>query len=345
MDAAQTLGHIKELGKARAKKHYDANKEAINQKRREAYLKKKLTSVPDTEPKFEATETKNKHDIDFNEILKGVKELNINRSTEEKYISDLLRLMRIVNSRYLDLYHSKNLIEMINTAKRPNGAAYSENTKKSLYQVILFVIDNLKLNIKKKPYEDQFNIKKMISIDQNEDKMQNEEVPTFKEYLAKCKSMFGVDSKEYLIAKFYEELTLRDDFGLILTNEINDDKNYLLLSPTKLTIVINSYKTNKRYGQIKHKLSKTLETLTKKYILKHNISLGDYLFGESKLSSSITKMNQALGYSGGINLFRHMKITQVLNKESNPETRLKLANAMKHSNVIQKAYLRKSKLL
>ena len=56
-------------------------------------------------------------------------------------------------------------------------------------------------------------------------------------------------------------------------------------------------------------------------------------------------MNQALGYSGGINLFRHMKITQVLNKESNHETRLKLAAAMKHSNVIQKAYLRKAKLL
>jgi hypothetical protein len=346
MDAEQELTRIKELGKARAKKHYDANKEAINQKRREAYLKKKAISVPATEPSPEPVEAKAKHDIDFNEILKGVKDLNIsNRSTEEKYIADLLRLMRIVNSRYLDLYHSKDLIEMINSSKRPNGAEYSENTKKSIYQAILFIIDNLKLNIKKKPYEDQFNIKKMISIDQNEEKMNNEEVPTFKEYLAKCKAMFGVDSKEYLIAKFYEELTLRDDFGLILTNEINDDKNYLLLSPTKLTIVINSYKTNKKYGQIKHKLSKSLETLTKKYILKHKVSLGDYLFGESKLSNTITKMNQALGYSGGINLFRHMKITQVLNKESNHETRLKLAAAMKHSNVIQKAYLRKAKLL
>jgi hypothetical protein len=282
----------------------------------------------------------------FRSILKGVKELNINRSTEEKYISDLLRLMKIVNSRYLDLYHSKNLIEMINTAKRPNGSAYSENTKKSIFQVILFIIDNLKLNVKKKPYEDQFNIKKMISIDQNEEKMQNEEVPTFREYLAKCKAMFGVDSKEFLISKFYEELTMRDDFGLILANEIYDnDNNYLLITPTKLTIVINSYKTNKKYGQVRHKLSKTLERLTKIYILKQNISLGDYLFGESKLSSTITKMNQALGYASGVNLFRHMKITQVLNKESNPETRLKLAAAMKHSNVIQKAYLRKSKLI
>lgn len=342
MNAEKTLGHIKELGAARAAKHYEANKEAINKKRREVYLKKKLTSVPEPKPE---SDPKAKHDIEFEEIIKGVKELDINSSTKDKYLSDLTRLSRIVDSSYLDLYHSKDLIEMINTATRPNGSPYSENTKKSVFQVILFIIDNLKLNVKKKPYEDQFNIKKMISTDQNEEKMTKEEVPTFKEYLAKCKATFGVDSKEYLIAKFYEELTLRDDFGLVLTNEASDDKNYLVLSPTKLTIVINSYKTNKRYGQIKHKLSKTLEKLTKKYILTHNISLGDYLFGEPKLSATVSKMNASLGYSSGINLFRHMKITQVLNKEANPETRLKLAAAMKHSNVIQKAYLRKAKLV
>jgi hypothetical protein len=343
MDAEQELTHIKELGKARAKKHYDANKEAINQKRREAYLKKKANE-PVPEPAPEPSQ-KAKYDIDFNDILKGLKELNINRKTEEKYVSDILRLMRIVNSRYLDLYHSKDLIELINTSKRPNGQDFSENTKKSIYQAILFVIDNLKLNVKKKPYEDQFTIKKMISIDQNEEKIANEEVPTFKEYLAKCKAMFGVDSKEYLLAKFYEELTMRDDFGLILANEIYDnDNNYLLITP-RLTVVINSYKTNKKYGQVRHKLSKTLEKLTKAYILTYNISLGDYLFGEPKLSATVSKMNQALGYSSGINLFRHMKVTEVLSKELNPETRLKLATVMKHSNVIQKAYLRKAKLI
>lgn len=340
MDPEQKLNHIKELNKARAKKYYLHNKETIKQRRRETYLKNK----PNPDVQVELTESKGKHAIDFDEILKGIKDLNIpNRKTEEKYISDLLRLMRIVGSRYLDLYHSKDLIEMINTAKRPNGSEYSENTKKSLFQAILVVIDKLKVNVKKKPYEDQFNIKKMISIDQNEEKMANEEVPSFKEYLAKCKATFGINSKEYLIAKFYEEITIRDDFGLILANEIYDnDNNYLLLTPTKLTIIVNTYKTNKRYGQIRHKLSKTLEKLTKTYILANNISLGDFLFGEPKLSATVSKMNQALGYTGGINLFRHMKITQVLQKESSPEARLKLAAAMKHSNVIQKAYLRKA---
>jgi hypothetical protein len=344
MNPEEQLTHIKELGAARAKKHYDAHKEAIRQKRKEAYLKKKAAE-PAPEP-TEPVESKSKHEIDFNDILKRVKELNIsNRKTEEKYIADLLRLMRIVGSKYLDLYHSKDLIEMINTAKRPNGQDFSENTKKSLYQAILFIIDNLKLNVKKKPYEDQFTIKKMISTEQNEEKIANEEVPTFKEYLAKCKAMFGVDSKEYLIAKFYEELTMRDDFGLILANEIYDnDNNYLLLSP-RLTIVINSYKTNKRYGQVRHKLSKALERLTKIYILKNNLSLGDLLFKESKLSPTITKMNEALGYTGGINKFRHMKVTEVLNKETNHETKLKLSEVMRHSPVIQKAYLRKAKLI
>jgi hypothetical protein len=74
MDAEQTLGHVKELGAARAAKHYEANKDAINQKRREAYLKKKATSVPDTKP----DDSKAKHDIEFDEIIKGINELDIN---------------------------------------------------------------------------------------------------------------------------------------------------------------------------------------------------------------------------------------------------------------------------
>ena len=40
MNADQTLTHMRNLGKVRASKHYDANKEAINAKRRAKYAEK-----------------------------------------------------------------------------------------------------------------------------------------------------------------------------------------------------------------------------------------------------------------------------------------------------------------
>ena len=57
------------------------------------------------------------------------------------------------------------IIDLVNNSKMRNGEPYAENTKKSAFQSILFVIDNLKLNIDKKPYLEQFEIKKIISME------------------------------------------------------------------------------------------------------------------------------------------------------------------------------------
>ena len=150
--------------------------------------------------------------------------------------------------------------------------------------------------------------------------------------------------KESLIAKFYNELTVRDDYGLVISNKNLKNENYLLISPKSMEVVINNYKTDKRYGVIRHKLSKPLEKLTRAYILKNKIQKGDYLFGAELLSSFVSKTNTTLGYKGGINLFRHMKISEELAKAT-PAERVKLADVMKHSPVVQKAYLRRMNLI
>jgi hypothetical protein len=51
--------------------------------------------------------------------------------------------------------------------------------------------------------------------DQNTKKKEEKEemVIPFTEYLQKILDFFGKDSKEYLIASLYNELTARDDFG------------------------------------------------------------------------------------------------------------------------------------
>ena len=181
-------------------------------------------------------------------------------------------------------------------------------------------------------------------MEQNEDKIANEEVPTFEEYLQGCKANFTVGSKEILIAKFYDELTVRDDYGLVITDKNLENKKYLLIKPASIEVVINNYKTDKKYGVIRHKLTKALEKITRTYITKNGLKLGDYLFGTEHLSSFVSKMNKILEYKGGVGLFRHMKITEQLSKAT-PAERVKLAEVMKHSPVIQKTYLRKMKLI
>lgn len=361
MEAVEQLNHIRELGKARAKRHYDANKEALNAKRRAKYAEKKApVATPAPAPVVPKAPAKQytwddiigpqppkKTELTLEEVSKKIKALDIpNKGTEKKYLEDIQRTMKMTGCTDLSvcLTHHVAIIKLVNESKKKNGEPYSDNTKKSVFQSILFVIDNLKLKIDKKPYLEQFELYKIKSADQNEQKIQNEEVPSWKEYLKKSRAKFGMTSKEYLLARFYDELTVRDDFGLIITDEILDNNNYLLVRGAYIEIVINTYKTDKKYGQIRYKLKKSLENLTREYIAKKKLKIGDLIFGAPKLTAIVSKMNEDLGYHGGVNFFRHMTITEELEKAT-PEQRVKLAEAMKHSPVVQKAYLRKKKLI
>jgi hypothetical protein len=365
MDPVEQLNHIRELGKARAKRHYDANKEAVNAKRRAKYAEKKATvattqalapahapAVPKAPSKqytwddIIGPQQPKKTELTLEEVSKKIKDLDLHKGTEKKYLEDIQRTMKMTGCTDLlvCLTRPQQIIKLVNESKKKNGEPYSDNTKKSVFQSILFVIDNLKLSIDKKPYNEQFELYKIKSADLNEQKIQNEEVPSWKEYLKKSRAKFGMTSKEYLLARFYDELTVRDDFGLIITDEILDNNNYLLVRGAYIEIVINTYKTDKKYGQIRYKLKKSLENLTREYIAKNKLKIGDLIFGTPKLTSVISKMNDELGYHGGVNFFRHMTVTEELEKAS-PAQRLKLAEVMKHSPVVQKAYLRKKKLI
>ena len=383
MNADAQLAHIRLLGKTRAKKHYDANKEAINAKRRERYALKHGLQVQAVEPiieqvdepivepaipkkkyewadiigdppvieqqvakKSKKAEKQANESLTFEIVKQKIKDLNIEKkSSEKKYIDDIKRTMKMTKCDDLlqCLQNPKKIIDLVNKAKMNNGNLYSINTKKSVFQAILFVIDNLKLPIDKKLYNKEFEIYKVKSSDQNAEKVATQEVPTFTEYLKQSRSRFGMDSKEYIIARFYDELTVRDDFGLTITDK-DQDGNYLLVTKNYLEIIINDYKTEKKYGQIRYKLKKSLENLTREYIIKKKLGVGDSLFGHTQLSAVASKMNKELGYKGGTNLFRHMKITSELQNAS-PEDRVRLAEIMRHSPVVQIAYLRKLKLI
>ena len=111
-----------------------------------------------------------------------------------------------------------------------------------------------------------------------------------------------------------------------------------------MEIVIQSYKTDKRYKTIKKRLSEELFEATQAYMEKFDIQLGKYLFKKKNLSTFVSNMNQKLGYKKGVTLFRNMKVTEEWPNLS-VEERIALAKEMGHSPVMQKTYLRQKGLI
>ncbi len=217
--------------------------------------------------------------------------------------------------------------------------------------MILYLIDKLQLPISikiKQQYIQQFDIYKISSNDYSTEKQETAPIYTFKEYLEKVKDEYGVDSKIYVLSKLYEEVTLRDDFILMIKPTIDDtkkkDENYIVV-PKKdaLTLIVNKYKTSEKYGQIKVKLSLPLSKLIRNYISNKDLNDDDYLFGDKNLSNFVSNINVKIGIKGGINEYRKMSVTDLINSKPTAQQRQKLAEIMKHAPLTQLKYLRTNK--
>jgi hypothetical protein len=350
MEAEQELARLRELNRARQKKHYDAKKEEINAKRRERYLN---TLISQQEINLAKKEINENPIFSYNYISNELEEREMNKRSKEKYLDDLRRFVILTNCEdnvITCINNYKKTIPIIHNAAKPDGTPFALNTKKSLFQMVLYIIDNLKLPIKelvKGYYINEFRIMKLDSIDKNAID-QDTIIISFTDYLQKIKERFGENSKEYLISLLYNEATLRDDFTLKIVSSIkdtkNNDENFIILPPKEnLTLIINHYKTREQYGVIKIRLSIGLSRMIRKYIQVENLSMNDYLFGNKNLSTFVQKMNKEIDVNGGINLYRKMKISEMYKKyDGNPsaEERINLSNLMVHSPILQTRYLR-----
>jgi len=293
----EQLNKIRTQGNLRAKKHYDSNKEAINQKRREAYaLKRGLKVAPiieeemipevvapvveeivvETPPAVKAKKSR-VNVLPLSVVQDKIKALNIARpATEKKYLADAKRVMEMTGCEDLlrCLKKPKKFIQDILASTQKNGRPYTDNTQKSTFQSLLKVIDEFKLDVNKQPYKEQFELYKIKSMSQNETKRQSGVVPTFEEYLGKSLVKFGPESKEYLLGKLYEEMPVRDDLGLVVLKhpDKTNTLNYLLIRATKMEVVINKHKTDSRYGPIRHVLSKPLEAMMRTYLKQMKVN-------------------------------------------------------------------------
>ena len=309
MNSEETLNKIKEQNRERAKRYYLKNKEIILEKQK----KNKILYIPEpinTEPTARTISF-------YNETLKTLNKIVGDKQDFKKF---------------------NEVIKKINNAKH-NDKLYSTNSKKNFYQLILKMISENKIKVNVKAYDEykyNYDLLNIISKDKTLLKQTNETVMTFNEYLPLIENKYGKESKEYLIAKLYSFYGFRDDLNLIITDKKeNEDttKNYIFISPDDLecNIILNEYKTKKKYGQDVIKLSDEICHLVKDYKTSNKLNNGELLFNMEKLSGYIKKFNIKIGLNITINKFRQMKVSEQLKEVKTPEERLELSKIMKHS--------------
>lgn len=283
---------------------------------------------------------------------------DMNDKTRIKYKRDITLVFRITGCENLGLcLKTFNKIKTsIENAKQTidPSKGYAINTKKGYVQSILFVIDKFNIPILdsiKKKYNEWFDVLKIESSEQTQDRKTSPEhaVISFDEYLSKVKSQYGEYSKQFLVASLYNESTLRDNFSgleILPTQRKNDDSitNFIIVPRSKTQpckLIINSYKTQKKYGQMVVELSPYLSNLIRKYIANNYLTTQLFNSNKQGLTPFVSTMNKKVGLKGGISTLRQIKITDLLSSHTlTPEQRVSMANSMGHSPITQLEYRR-----
>ena len=298
---------------------------------------------------------------DLPSILERVKQLVDDGKMDRGYLSTTKTLFSITGCDTLTkcLLQFNAIEDKIKNGTKKNGEPYALNSKKSFAQCIVKLITILDIPVSEALKQKYVVLMQQYcgkSNEQSEARKSDPEhaVMPYSEYMGKIKQLFKAGSKEYLIASLYNEVTCRDNYGGIqIVNGMNDiDKstkqNYIVvptINKQLCTVVIQSYKTEKRYGTINEKVSSGLSKQIRQYMDTHNLTDGDALFSNNKLSTFICDMNKKVGVTtGGSNFMRHSKITEMLDKQVLSEkSRLELALKMRHSPVSQLKYVRQVK--
>lgn len=355
-DAEIRLQKIKDQNKARAQRYYEAHKTEVAARRKQAResCKQAMTEV---QPK----QSEKQKEVEKKQLktLKGViAELKANNltSVDINNTNQLFDILDIVDFEKA-FKNSKHVIYKIETAtqKHDSSKLYSINSKKSMYQTIIKYKDILDMTMSDKSYnayKDKYNEFKIESSEQSKQKAENEEVLDFNDYLKLVENAYGQVSKQFIIACLYRESGFRDDLQLLVIpsetpkTKKQMDTNFIVVptaKSTNCTIILNTYKTEKKYGHKNISIDRTLSKLIREYIDENDIDYGEYLFGSKKLSKFISNFNAKMGLKITINKLRQMKISKNLAGDKSAKQRVKVAKEMNHAPLTSNVYLRKVK--
>ena len=233
---------------------------------------------------------------------------------------------------------SEKLIKAIDQGKKNNGEDYSTNSKKGMFQTILTIMDTLpglkKLipNEIQKPYREKFQYYKDLSNDDREKGIKNLVVPLWSNYLKAILDKYGESSKQYLIAKIYHEMPVRDDLQLKIVKteeEANNKKvNYIIIpknASESVKAINNVYKTAAQYGTLLYTFSPELSKLVRDFVKPGSKTL----FTGKTLSKYVGDMSRKVGMNVTINTMRKMTETEA--KDLSFDDRSALARKLGHS--------------
>jgi hypothetical protein len=385
MSAFEKVEHTRNLARIRQKKYYDAHKAEISIKKKgewktmmeEATLQGMQFQTPAIEfvgnendmiedddedivilvKKKKSSKGNVKHIINFEYIKTKLDSLEIAAGTRKKYLDDAKTLLRITGCTNLTicLKRSDEIIQEIENAKQMKDPSkvYSINTKKGLFQTIVYLIDKLEIPLSAKlkaTYVEQFDKYKIESNNEDRNKGQNEKVINFNTIISRIKDTFGEDSKQYLLIKLYDTLTCRDNFVNLQIIEskskVQLNQNYIVVPKSKASvcvIVLQVYKTSKKNNKIEETCSKEVSALIRSFVTKNELKYNDMLLGQSKLTGFIGLAFKKIGISSGaINYIRTSKLSTELDGANINDAALRLQYAKKsqHSPVTQLRYLR-----
>jgi hypothetical protein len=345
----EALDKKREQDRLRQKAYYDRKKEEVRARQKAYYDGKKATDLETDLTNNETIQAVNNDNVN-RKYYDHIDKLDVKEITKLRYRTDMKRIIDLIgNDDLLDVINNKTLRTILDKTEYKDKTEYSYNTKLTTIKTILTVINDMDIKLNKKIFDD---LKKYMDLltreinDEHKVKQETIKVMTFKEYIELVKSKYGEQSKMYLIANLYSELTLRDDFQLEILDKVPKvlDHNYLIINKQNCRIIITKYKTEGVYGKISVLASKKLSNLIKEYIANNNLQIGDYLLGNQEQSKYINYHNEKIGVNGAVSLYRQMKITEMLNDPKiNKEDMINLAEKMKHSPIVQLTYLRQMK--
>ena len=332
----------KERNRLNQKKFRDTHREDLNAKRRTTYNSNKVTKE---QPKCDCCQHCNKpieppppaptYSTTLEELMNDISQLKEgnNTNTTTTYFSSLKRLSEILGN-------PKNLAGAIKkpteTIPKIQGTTYSDNTKLGLYKVVLFLIDNHKINISKENrglYSDEFTLLDRKTRNTAKQEINELELMPVPEYLKLVDEKFGKVSLMSIFARLVIFYGFRDNFVMKIIpseNEATDDKeNYVIIPPKKnVEIILNNYKTKTTFDRKKIKIDAQLSNLIREYYDNEKKKIkNDYLFGITKRTQFISNHNKLIGIDGGINYLRKLGASVGTNDKED----LEIAKKMGHS--------------
>ena len=381
MNIEQKLAHRQQLERQRSKRYYDKNKAKILEKRQSERkeFEKKVRDIKEKQKErikitpaiFEAEPQpiiNNTIDYTRDELINLIKQKNYGEGTEKTYISDTNRIYRVTGCETIIscLRHTEKLIDEIKKGTSSKGKIYKVNSLKQTFQFLVTIIDKFlvnntnidkkELSIIKNKINAELDRYKELSGNENTKKINTQFVPSFKQYLEEVKEMFKENSKQYLLALLYSIFTVRDNFKAmkIIENEDENNKknNFILVNGDTIKIFINDFKTKKKYEHLLYTYEsenadeRELKRLIEIWIASRKLNYGDYIFGKSALSGTISDMNKLLNYDElqGIHMYRHIRVTEEYAENLSFDDRKKLADKMGHSVFTASKYKRNIKV-